>query len=615
MSLIQQINQQGLVKVSIDYGGSIHPLIIPSEITNGTGLMNPSVYIDGDQILVNIRHVNYTLYHSENKKFQHKFGPLQYLNPENDIKLRTWNYLCELNDDLTIKNIKKIDTSRFDVEPLWEFIGLEDARVIRWDNYLYLCGVRRDTTTNGQGRMELSLIQNNKEISRVRMPAPGFDDTYCEKNWMPVIDQPFHWVKWTNPTEIVKFDPTSNITTTVHLDQSKIVPNLPEIRGSSHVIPYGDYYISITHEVNLIKPVVGEKDATYLHRFVVWDRDWNIVKITDAFTFMNADIEFCCGLAEYQGNFLISFGFQDNCAFILKVPTKVIDDFLELTTKSHTLNYWQQYTAPTMEITTVVPEKGCVVDCVFCPQRTLEKTYTGDRILTLDNFKHLIDRIPNQIRITFSGFIEPWMNKNCTDMLLYAYNQGHPVSVFTTGVGMSLKDCERIADIQYAGSPNGGFVLHLPDAERLAKHPMTPRYRATLNWFASNHYRIKNFMTMSMGTVHPEVPKFTNTQIYQMFDRAGNLSREAILKPELDQYQNRWIKIQSWGEKTCGCAEHLYHNVLLPNGDVSLCCMDYSLDHIIGNLYTQSYEEIIPKPNTCFAMCSGCENGVDPRAA
>jgi hypothetical protein len=180
---------------------------------------------------------------------------------------------------------------------------------------------------------------------------------------------------------------------------------------------------------------------------------------------------------------------------------------------------------------------------------------------------------------------------------------------------MSVEDCERIADLPYAGNPNGGFVLHLPDAEELAKHPMTPGYKKTLQWFRENQYRIRNFSTMSMGKVHPDAHGFKDTNFYQMFDRAGNLSREAILKPDLNKIKDRWIRIHHKDERTCGCVEHLYHNVLLPNGDVSLCCMDYDLAHIIGNLYDQTYEEIVPKPNTCFTMCSGCENGVKPRVS
>ena len=335
MNLAQKIKKSGLVKTAIDAGGSIHPLIIPADKTNGTGLMNPSIYVDTDgKLVLNIRHVNYTLYHSENKKFQHRYGPLQYLHPENDFHLRTWNYVCTLNEDFTLNRVKKVDTNSLDVEPIWEFVGLEDARIFRWDGKLYLSGVRRDTTTHGQGRMELSEITMDKyavkEISRVRISAPGPDTSYCEKNWMAIIDMPYHYVKWSNPTEVVKFDPETKTTTTVHLDENKFIGGLPDFRGSSHVIPYGDEggHLALIHEVDLFKPKVGNKDAAYLHRFVVWDKDWNIIKYTDAFSFMNAEIEFCCGAAFYQGNLLLSFGFQDNAAFILKLPVETLKEYL-----------------------------------------------------------------------------------------------------------------------------------------------------------------------------------------------------------------------------------------------------------------------------------------------
>ena len=275
---------------------------------------------------------------------------------------------------------------------------------------------------------------------------------------------------------------------------------------------------------------------------------------------------------------------------------------------------WQHFPAPTLEITTIIPEKGCVVDCAFCPQRVLEKVYTGTRILTLDNFKTIVDKVPTDVRITFAGFTEPWMNKYCTDMVLYAHEQGHPISIFTTGVGVSIEDLERIAHIPFAGNPNGGFVLHLPDAEMLARHPITPGYIKTLEWLKDNHNNIQNFSTMSMGPLHPSIKHlFDWAPTYDMWSRAGNLVRESLLKPQLINLKDRWNAVYHEDKnRTCGCEEHLYHNVLLPNGDVSLCCMDYGLDHILGNLHTQKYEEVIPVAQSCHDLCNFCENGVTP---
>jgi hypothetical protein len=318
---------QNLVKQIIQSGGSITPLIIPSDLTNGTGLMNPSIYVDKGKLILNLRHVNYTLYHCENEQlFNNNWGPLVYLNPENDIHLRTTNWLCELNDDLTIKKWNKVDTSKLDVEPVWEFIGLEDGRVVRWDDKLYLCGVRRDTKTNGEGRMELSELKKHKEVKRSRIEPPNDPNSYCEKNWMPVTDIPYHFVKWANPTEVVKVDPETNTSETVILKDG--VGPYQNLRGGSQIIPYGDDRICIIHECDLWKNQLGQKDAKYTHRFVIWDADWNIKHISESFSFMNGEVEFCCGLAEYQDNLLITFGFQDNAAYILKSPKEVINKFI-----------------------------------------------------------------------------------------------------------------------------------------------------------------------------------------------------------------------------------------------------------------------------------------------
>jgi FkbM family methyltransferase len=839
---------QNLVKQVVKYGGSIHPLIITTNETNGTGLMNPTILVDKGKLIVNIRHVNYTLYHCENNQlFNNRWGPLVYLNPENDLHLRTTNWYCELNNDFSINKFSKIDTSKLDIEPVWEFIGLEDGRLVKWNDKLYLCGVRRDTKINGEGRMELSelFVGNSivEEVKRSRIEPPNDPDSYCEKNWMPVIDMPFHFIKWANPTEVVKVNPETNTSETVVLKNQ--IGQYGNLRGGSPVISYKGKRICIIHECDLWRNKLEQKDSKYTHRFIIWDNKWNIEHISDSFSFMGGEIEFCCGLTEYNGDLLITFGFQDNAAYLLKMPMSFFDgftgiknkfdnfdwgeiknnswfletlkneiivkddyqrffkvekndvvvdvgasvgpftysildknpkkvfclephkglfktlsnnilnldkvvcinkgimdidgqttsrglydaaatqtwekeneldglrfdtfikenniikiDFLktdceggeysifneenfdwikrnvhkiagefhltnnELKSKfklfrdtyltqfvdikvismdgvdikwdlfnDHFIeyyaevliyinnkkpplkNYWKTTKFPTLEITTSIPPKGCIVDCAFCPQLTLIDIYKDIKTMTLDNFKMIIDKLPKEIRITFSGFTEPWLNKNCTDMLLYAYEQGHPVSAFTTGIGMNIEDIDRIKHIPFNEGPNGGFCLHLPDEERIAKHPITKRYIEVLERFKEVQHEIKGFYLMSMGPVMKHIQHiFPDAHTPEMWSRAGNLLGEAIIKPELDKIKDRF-KDKGFIDEllTCGCDEALYHNVVLPNGDVSLCCMDYSLKQIIGNLYTQEYDDIVPKPKSCFLLCQSCENGIKPK--
>jgi hypothetical protein len=320
-----------LVQKAVSFGGQLAPLVMPHVM----GAMNPSIFVDDDgDILVNIRVVNYTLYHSENEQlFPSRWGPLAYLHPEKDQALRTTNYLARLDSSLRITDYAEVKMLELHT-PIWEFTGLEDARLVQWEGSYYLIGVRRDTTTNGEGRMELSKVEIDKdtwtvkETSRVRIPTPFNKDSYCEKNWVPVIDTPYHFVKWTSPTELVRAfpdDPTK--CEQVMLKDGIIAP--ADQRGSSHLVRWGNMYISITHEVNLFKNYLQLKDGIYRHRLCVWDDQFNLVGLSrEPFSFLDARVEFCAGAAKHDGDLLISFGFQDNAAFILRVPKPVVEDMI-----------------------------------------------------------------------------------------------------------------------------------------------------------------------------------------------------------------------------------------------------------------------------------------------
>jgi hypothetical protein len=214
-------------------------------------------------------------------------------------------------------------------QPIWEFVGLEDARLVYWDDY-YLIGVRRDTTTNGVGRMELSKIKLDKEnwiakeIDRKRIPAPAPDNSYCEKNWMPILDRPHQFVKWNSPVEVVEFDGTQ--TKQISVRQGVQPPK--DQRGGSQLIRWGNCYIAITHEVDLFKNYLNQKDGIYRHRLCVYDDQLNLVGLSKEFSFLDFRIEFCVGIAEYKGDLLVSFAVADNAAFVLCTPRVIIEDLI-----------------------------------------------------------------------------------------------------------------------------------------------------------------------------------------------------------------------------------------------------------------------------------------------
>jgi hypothetical protein len=130
------------------------------------------------------------------------------------------------------------------------------------------------------------------------------------------------------PTEVVKAYPNEPKCDSLFVKDG--FKTNSDQRGGSHVVPWGDYYIAVTHEVRLFKNYLKQKDGIYRHRLVVWDKDFNIVGVSPKeFSFLDARIEFSAGAAVYKEDLLISFGFQDNAAFILRVPQNLLETMIK----------------------------------------------------------------------------------------------------------------------------------------------------------------------------------------------------------------------------------------------------------------------------------------------
>jgi hypothetical protein len=143
---------------------------------------------------------------------------------------------------------------------------------------------------------------------------------------MPIIDMPFHYVKWCNPLEIVKVNIENNSCETIFLGKNFDYNH--DFRGGSQIINYKGDYIALLHIVDLYNSQTGRKDAKYQHVFMVWDKNWNLIKFSRPFNFLGAEVEFSCGMAHVNNKFLITTGFQDNSSFLRECPDFLIDNFI-----------------------------------------------------------------------------------------------------------------------------------------------------------------------------------------------------------------------------------------------------------------------------------------------
>lgn len=229
-----------------------------------------------------------------------------------------------------------------------------------------------------------------------------------------------------------------------------------------------------------------------------------------------------------------------------------------------------------LEITTIA---GCKVSCAYCPQALFaleHKKVSNDRLMSLDTFKMALHTVPEEVDIHFSGYSEAFLNENCILMIKHAFDKGHSVSVYTTVEGMTINDVHELEKLSFKK-----FVIHLPDDGLHMRVKVDHHY---LNVFRELiNSSIPNLTFIDYFGIHPEVMsliKNNDTVSRKLTSRAGNVSNDLTGKPPN-------IK----GPLRCRVGRDK-KNVLLPNGDVSLCCVDYGRQHVLGNLVQNSYGQL-----------------------
>ena len=262
---------------------------------------------------------------------------------------------------------------------------------------------------------------------------------------------------------------------------------------------------------------------------------------------------------------------------------------------------------------------GCPLRCVFCPQDALRGQYgDAEKYLTVANFQRMIDKVPDHVRIDFSGMSEPWANPHATEMLRYTLEAGRSVAIYTTLYGMTDADGVEVAELltKYRFRVEV-LCIHLPDAKgNMRGWKYNETYGINLNRLAALRGTIPvELMTMNKdGVVHPDLRADGVLPEWVGHTRAGNVPQEAVGTQQMQRQPEHHTPVM------CSFTPLYDQNVVLPNGDVVLCCMDYSMKHKIGNLLEQDYYDLfaglIPlvtenmRPGfSTKSLCKSCTRG------
>lgn len=280
--------------------------------------------------------------------------------------------------------------------------------------------------------------------------------------------------------------------------------------------------------------------------------------------------------------------------------------------------------APTrvLEITTNI---GCRLRCSYCPQSAVVRAFwetasvgraevPRTHTMTRESFAAFISTVPPVVHIHFSGFSEPWHAADCVAMIRLAHETGHQVAVFTTADQMTSQEVAQLVDI-----PFKRFSVHLPDKGGEMRKRVDASYVSVLRQLASSGIQNLDFFTIGTPNVSIAAELGAVPFTRRVHSRAGNV---AISSSEVGAaFTASEISARNTDSTLVCRTDRIFANVLLPNGDVHLCSMDYSLQHKIGNLGEQTYQQIVSgsgfhrildllnEPNS-DVLCRRCEYGL-----
>ena len=200
-----------------------------------------------------------------------------------------------------------------------------------------------------------------------------------------------------------------------------------------------------------------------------------------------------------------------------------------------------------LEITTYI---GCPNMCSYCPQRLLINTYEGQTRMTPREFERMLNNVPEDVDIHFSGFSELFFHKDAMEFIRLAKLK-HEVVVYTTTNGIKEEYLKELGSIKFKQ-----FVLH---EIKGMKYPELS--------FATSSNKVENPVSRASAN-------------FDAGEHSGHCTKQ-------------------------GLEEQFTQNVVLPNGDVYLCCCDYGLKHKIGNLFETNFNNMVRAEK--YELCKNCE--------
>jgi hypothetical protein len=268
-----------------------------------------------------------------------------------------------------------------------------------------------------------------------------------------------------------------------------------------------------------------------------------------------------------------------------------------------------------IELTTVV---GCARKCTYCPQDLILGRYKqirgdGAQKLKPADLEKMLANMPSEMMVFWTGFAEPLQNDHFPDLFDLISGAGYASQISTTLFASNRQSIQVLCDRKKWDR----VTLHLPDNSGQMLAEITPRYLGDLR-------EVVHCMDPAKDLIH--VFGELNNDIRRVFEEPGMrdvVSKIKTMLIDLDSplkttRANNIHSDQPPPEPKAEdgflfCKEKRFNQpVLLPNGDLSMCCMDYGLTNIVGNLLHESYDSIVKRSSIYMShnlppLCFNCE--------
>lgn len=267
------------------------------------------IYFQGKHIL-NTRFVNYS------------YTPEGYYSIRDQYNiLHTRNVYSYLDSDTFIPTCyKEMLDSTVELVSIDRYShGLEDIRLFEYNGKLCFISTNVNYSPNGKNRMLIGEYNINKlsyENCRVLEPPT---DTYCEKNWIPIVkNNELNFIYSWSPIQIGKLM-NDNKTLEIIQTYEIIEPNFRKVRGSSIFIEDGNTLLGIVHFSEEMKP------RHYYHMLVRLEKNtFKPLSYSEPFCFQHYGVEFCIGFTILNNDYVFWVSKKDNDTVMVTIPREEI---------------------------------------------------------------------------------------------------------------------------------------------------------------------------------------------------------------------------------------------------------------------------------------------------